>query len=369
MDSASSDHIFNSFTPATKDDWLKAAQFELDGANPFQKLTSEKDGLVILPYYDEHDTVSTSRFHLKASSNEFLGARAWHNMPILTVGNESESNRRALSELNSGADGIILNITSPKTDITALLEGIEWPYCAISFSGNISDQFLNTLHDYAVEKKFDVGTMTGCVFRNGPFENEDSLKLFASWKNFHPLGIEMTKKESAAEEIASALAQAVKQIDFLTDKGLSPKQVVGAHAFYVPTGKDFFITIAKLKVLRMLWYNVAIQFGNQSPVPIFIHASSAPWIRKEYQPNSNLIKSTTAALSAVLGGCDALTIIPEESNNLKMERIARNVTSVLREEAQLARVADPTAGSYYLESLIDQLAEQAWRSFQKQVNV
>jgi methylmalonyl-CoA mutase len=227
---------------------------------------------------------------------------------------------------------------------------------------------LTILHEYAIDKKFDVGTLTGGIFRNDLFENVDTLKLFASWNNFHPLGIEITKKESAAEEIGSALAQAVKQIDFLTDKGISSKQVLEAHAFHINIGEDFFLTIAKLKVLRMLWHNVAIQFGNQSPVPIFIHAISTPWIRKEYQPNSNLIKSTTAALSAVLGGCDALTIIPEESNNLMMERVARNVTSVLREEAQLSRVADPTVGSYYLESLIDQLAEQAWKSFQKQVN-
>ncbi len=367
MDSTSPDHIFNSFPAATKEDWLKAAKLELGGADPFQKLTREIAGLTILPYDDERD-VSIDRFQLKAAANEFLGARAWHNMPFIAVTSESESNRRALSELNSGADGIIFNITNPKTDISALLEKIEWPYCAISFSGTISDQFLNSLHDYVVEREFDVGTLTGCIFGSRLFENKSILRLLGSWSSFHPLGIEMTEKESPSEEIASVLVQAVKQIDFLTDSGISPKQALKAQAFHLPIGEDFFITIAKLKVLRLLWNNVATQFGNQSPVPTFIHSSSMPWTRKEYQPNSNLIKSTTAALSAILGGCDALTIIPEENNNLMMERIARNVSSVLREESQLSRVADPTAGSYYLESLIDQLAEQAWKSFQKQVN-
>ena len=368
MDSASSDHIFNSFTASTKEDWLKAAKLELDGADPFQKLTQENSGLTILPYYDERN-VSIDRFQFKAAANEFLGARAWHNMPLIAVTSESESNRRAISELNSGADGIFFNITNSKTDITALLEKIEWPYCSVSFLGNISDQFLNSLHDYVVERKFDVATLNGCIFGDRLFENGlETFKLFESWSNFHPLGIEITEKESPAEEIGTALAQAVKEIDFLTENGISSKKAMQAHAFHMPIGEDFFITIAKLKVLRILWYNVSLQFGIQSPVPTIIHATSMPWIRKEFQPNSNLIKSTTAALSAILGGCDALTIIPEESDNTMMERVATNVSSVLREEAQLSRVADPTAGSYYLESLIDQLAGQAWRSFQKQVN-
>ncbi|MBK5279119.1 MAG: hypothetical protein JJE09_09685 [Bacteroidia bacterium] len=367
MDSTSSDHLFESFGATTKNDWLAAAKLELGGADPYKKLTSKKGGLTILPYFDRDDALK-DHFQLKPAQSDFLGARAFLNMPGLSVINESESNRKALSELNAGADGIIFNINNPKTNIPALLEKIEWAYCGISFAGEITEQFLNSLHSYAGEKKFDVGTFTGCVFTNRSQHKIEILKLFENWANFHPLGIELVEKESTAEEIASALAKAVKQIDLITDHGLSVKQALKSIAFHMPVGEDFFLTIAKLKVLRILWNNVVKQFDPQSNLPIFIHTTSMPWIKKVYQPNSNLIKSTTAAIAAILGGCDALTIIPEDDNNPMTQRVARNVSSVLRDESQLSRVADPTAGSYYLEHLIDQLAEQTWGSFKKQVN-
>jgi methylmalonyl-CoA mutase len=80
-----------------------------------------------------------------------------------------------------------------------------------------------------------------------------------------------------------------------------------------------------------------------------------------------MLKSATAAMSAIFGGCDGLTIFPESDEDSMMARIARNVSSVLREESHLSKVADPTAGSYYLDSLIEQLADQSWRVFQKQM--
>lgn len=370
MDSTSSDHIFNPFPPSSKEDWLKAAIIELAGADPIQKLSSENRNLKSLPYYDRQDAALLRNFQLTPSSGEFLDARGWYNMPLLLVTNEVESNQKARSELNSGADGIILTINNPTTDIFTLLEKIEWPYCAISLTGNISGSLLNKIHTLAAEKAYTETTLVGCVFGNSPIANQiESLKLFENWTNFHPLGITIEEKESPAEEIAIALALAVKQIDLLTNKGLSLKQALDAHAFKINVDEDFFLNIAKLKALRFLWNNVVRSFDAHAYAPLFIHVFSAAWIKKEYQPNGNMLAGTTAAVSAILGGCDALTIMPEENNNAMMERVARNVSSVLREESHLSKVADPTAGSYYLESMINQLSDQAWQIFQKEMTV
>ena len=100
MNSTSPDPIFNSFSAATKDDWLKAAQLELGDTNPFQKLTFEKENLTFLPYYDQHDHDVNKFNQLRPSSNEFLGSRAWHNMPLVNVNLES----KAMS-VGSGQDG------------------------------------------------------------------------------------------------------------------------------------------------------------------------------------------------------------------------------------------------------------------------
>ena len=370
MDSTPSDHIFNSFPSSTKEDWLTAAILELAGADPIQKLSSEKGNLKNLPYYDRQDAAALRNFQLKPSSGGFLGARGWYNMPLLVVTNESESNQKVLSELNSGADGIILTINNPTTDVFTLLDKIEWPYCAISFIGNISGSFINRINTYVAEKAYDETTLVGCVFGYNPIALQiGSLKLFENWVNFHPLGVTIDKIETPAEEIATAFALAVKQIDFFTNKGLSLKQAIAAHAFKINLTEDFFLNIAKLKAVRILWNNVVRSFDDQNYAPLFIHAFSTVWLKKEYQPNGNMLAGTTAAMSAILGGCDALTIMPEENNNVMMERVARNISSVLREESHLSKVADPTAGSYYLESLINQLCDQAWQLFQKQMTL
>ena len=370
MDSTPSDHIFNSFPSATKEDWLTAALRELAGADPIQKLSSENGNLKSLPYYDRQDVTTLKNLQLKPSVSEFLGARGWYNMPQLDVTNESESNQRALLELNAGADGIILTINNPTTDVFTLLEKVEWPYCAISFIGNISEPLLTNIHAYATKKSYNETTLVGCVFGNNPLAYPiKSLKHFENWTNFHPLGITIEKKETPAEEIATALALAVKQIDTLTNEGLSLSQALRVHAFKINVNEDFFLNIAKLKALRILWNNVVRSFDDHAYAPLFIHAFSTAWIKKEYQPNGNMLAGTTAAISAILGGCDALTIMPEENNNVMMERVARNVSSVLREESHLSKVADPTAGSYYLESLISQLCDQAWLIFQKQMTL
>jgi methylmalonyl-CoA mutase len=124
---------------------------------------------------------------------------------------------------------------------------------------------------------------------------------------------------------------------------------------------DFFLSIAKLKALRKCWATI-LQAYNVSAVQVNIHASSQAWIKESFQPHGNLIKSTTAALAAIAGGCNYLTVQPE-SDEEPGNRAGRLVSAVLREESHLSRVADPTAGSYYLESLINQLAEKSWQKF------
>ena len=80
-----------------------------------------------------------------------------------------------------------------------------------------------------------------------------------------------------------------------------------------------------------------------------------------------MLKSTTSAISCILGGCDLITVEPEEEGNPLKSRIGRNVLTLLREESHLNQPADAAAGSYYLESLTDQMAKEAWTQFQKAV--
>jgi methylmalonyl-CoA mutase len=142
-------------------------------------------------------------------------------------------------------------------------------------------------------------------------------------------------------------------------------------AFSVPVDQNFFENIAKLKALRLLWYQVTQAYGlkNYKPSDLHIHAQSDVWVSKNFEPHGNMIKSTTAAMAAVFGGCDSLTILAQDEQNKTMSRIARNVSSVIREESYLNKVVDPLAGAYAVDKMTEEIAMKAWTSFQSAMKI
>ena len=127
------------------------------------------------------------------------------------------------------------------------------------------------------------------------------------------------------------------------------------------------LDIAKQKALRLLLYQVGQAFELRDYTEVEINIRVEPWSDERFQPHSNMISGSVAALAAVAGGCNSLTILAEDENNMTMTRIARNVSNILREESHLNKVADPTAGAYAIENIVDRLAVTAWREFQRKV--
>jgi len=154
---------------------------------------------------------------------------------------------------------------------------------------------------------------------------------------------------TAVQELAFAMAEAVDC--------LAAGQAVGSFGFAI--GSNHFIEIAKLRAVRLLWAQAEEAFGR-APSPLRIHAQTAGENKTLFDPHVNLLRVTTEALSAVLGGCDSLTITPCGFD----AHLADNVHHILREESHLDKVLDPGAGSYYVEALTDALAAEAWTLFQ-----
>jgi methylmalonyl-CoA mutase len=153
---------------------------------------------------------------------------------------------------------------------------------------------------------------------------------------------------TATQEVAYALAQAADR--------LAAGQAVVTIGFAI--GSNHFMEIAKLRAVRLLWPAVASAFGAAGAVRI--HARTAGENKTLYDPAVNLLRVTTEALSAVLGGCDSLTITPCGFD----PHLADNVHHILREECHLDKVMDPGAGSYYIEALTDAVSAEAWALFQ-----
>lgn len=354
------DPDFN-FPISSLTNWLEAARIELGEDDPLEKLSRSKGSVKIKPYYDPSTASQLEGFQQLPAINPYYGARCWMNTPLIRVEDEKKANEDALACLQSGADGILFEPVKANLQFDILLDKIKPEFCTLSFSIH-KDHAQNALDFNSwAEKRNNHKLLAGCLF----WEDLPSLdieQLKSSSQNFSLFGLSIPTLENAEDEIVFGLEKAAHFLESISDQHLV-KQVLNQFAFSLSVGTDLFLEIAKLKALRNLWYQIQGAYGVTEMNPLHIHAKSTVWTKEAFQPHCNMIKSTLAALSSIAGGCDSLTIEPEGTDQTE-NRIALNVSSILREESYLSKVADPTAGSYYLDSLITALSEKAWQKFQ-----
>ena len=182
-------------------------------------------------------------------------------------------------------------------------------------------------------------------------------------KNIVPLGIDSSIYHNAGanivQELAYALAQCAEYLHLLGDS-FPP-----ALSLKFATGSDYFFEIAKLRAFRILWETLLDAYGITSDC----HLLATPGIRNKtlYDYNCNMFRTTAECMAAILGGADTVVNQPydrlfHEPNDFG-ERMALNQLLILREEARFGDVSNPADGSYYLESLTQQLAERALALF------
>ncbi len=352
------------FDIPTYEDWKEIAIQELNGVDPAKKLNVRKGDIEIFPFYSVPITDSRNTISLNPSDKSYFGARNWKNIPKILITDETKANEIALSHLNSGAEGILFDCPSKDINPVVLLNNISLSDCAISFLINETDSiWLSNFRDYA-ESHFDKSKINGGIYWGTGKCDMSAISAFSDWHQFHSLGLIINPLQDASDEIAVSLKKAVDLINDFTEKEFDATAILDQISFSVTVGTDFFLEIAKIKSLRNLWFQIKCAYNSSSVKTLHIHTLSKTWIKEAFQPHGNMIKSTTSAMAAILGGCDSLTIEEEDENNETMRRIATHVSSILREESHFSKVADPTVGSYYIDSLTMQLSEKAWNKFQ-----
>ena len=174
---------------------------------------------------------------------------------------------------------------------------------------------------------------------------------------------------SEAQEIGFLLASATSCLRALCESGLTVAQAARQIELEVTADVDIFLTTAKLRALRHGWASILRASGADPAGAIHVSAVSSHRTLTVVDPWVNMLRGTAACLGAVLGGADTVTIAPFDGvDSLPGElgrRIARNTQLILQSEAAIGRVQDPAAGSWYVESLTDELAEKGWQIFQR----
>ncbi|HMC91493.1 MAG TPA: methylmalonyl-CoA mutase, partial [Allosphingosinicella sp.] len=180
---------------------------------------------------------------------------------------------------------------------------------------------------------------------------------------------------TAVQELAFTLADGMEYVRAAQAKGLDVDAFAPRLSFFFGIGMNFFMEIAKLRAARTLWHRIMSGFGAKNPKSLMLrtHCQTSGVSLTEQDPWNNIVRTTIEAMAGVLGGTQSLhTNSFDEAIALPTDfsaRIARNTQLILAEESGITNVADPLGGSYYVESLTQELADKAWALIEEVENL
>jgi methylmalonyl-CoA mutase len=171
---------------------------------------------------------------------------------------------------------------------------------------------------------------------------------------------------SEVQEVAAVLASIIQYLRLFEDDGVSIGNAAPRLAIALAADTNQFLTIAKLRAMRLLAERALELAGIVHAVPI--HAETAWRMMSRREPRMNVLRAASATFAAAVGGADAITTLPfdalDDAPTAAARRLARNTQLVIAEEGQISHFVDPAAGAGAVESLTDALAEKAWTRFQ-----
>jgi len=326
--------LLNDFDKATAAQWLEKLTADLKGKS-VDDLAWTKVGVRGKPFYTAEDLTQTGVFGNQTTAPEKFGDRFWVNFQLIKVTNDHKANVKALNALNSGAEGIFFQCPAiPNFEM--LLKGIQLAYCHVSFE--LADDidvshFCEQFRSYVISTGNSREEVHGHMINHAPYL-QDHFPNFKTYSyRFQP-----------GNDLKESLHQFVDQIE----------PSIAAHQLVIFTelGTDYFLEIAKLRALR---YLLKKRFDSGFAIIGF----TPDWSEELEDMHSHLLHATTQAMSAILGGVDGLIVQPFypifPTKPELAERIARNISTLLREESHLGKVVDPAAGSYFLDTLTQDL--------------
>lgn len=416
------EHLFDEFPSATYEQWRKAAEESLKGA-PFEKrlVTPTYEGVDLMPIYGPGDKEKPSPVPRPGVFPFLRGTRAtgyleepWTVAQQTVEPTPGRANQVLAHDIARGQTGINLVLDRPTKNLTdadhatggvgegglslctgedawVLLNGLPADLPLFVNTGAVSLPVLALLAAGREEGGAET-PMTGCVGADplGELAATGSLtvSLSAAYDSmaasvafaekfapglrtvlvsavpFHDAGA------SAVQELAFALATAVEYARALEERGLDADRVFSRVQLAFSVGRHFFMEIAKLRAARILFAQAARAFGaSDEAAKANIHGRTSSWTKTAFDPYTNMLRNTTEAFAAAMGGVDSLHVAffdeavrhPSEFSR----RVARNVQIVLQAEARFTRPVDPAGGSWCVETLTNEVAEKAWALFQK----
>jgi methylmalonyl-CoA mutase len=402
MDTNVNDKLLKEFPPITTQQWEEKILEDLKGADYEKKLIWKTyEGIPVKPYYraenlqglDYQETLPGEYPYVRGYNNS---TNVWRIREEIIVTDVIKANKAALAAIAGGVTALSFKVKELafREELSKLLKGINLEEIAIHFASSHSYSILaDLLIEFVKKSGFDPKKIKGTFnfdsiafyLLHGEYYNssDDNFNEAAALIKFIKRDLPLFKVlncngqhfynagATAVQELAYTLASANEYMTQMTDRGISADEVCANMQLTFGIGSNYFMEIAKLRAARLLWARLVEQYKPSAPasLKVAVHACSGMWNKSVYDPYVNVLRLTTECMSAAIGGANAITILPFSNTYKEADdfstRIARNIQIILKEESYLDKVIDPSAGSYYIESLTDEIAQLAWNQFKK----
>jgi methylmalonyl-CoA mutase len=279
-------------------------------------------------------------------------------------------------------------------DMKILFDGIPLDQMSVSMTMNgavipILAFFIVAGEEQGVERKLLDGTIQNDILKEFMVRNtyiyppEPSMRIISDifgytsreMPKFNSISISGYHMQEAGatqvQELAFTIADGREYVKYGVASGLDIDKFAGRLSFFFAIGMNFFMEVAKLRAARVLWHRVMTNLGakDERSKMLRTHCQTSGVSLTEQDPYNNVIRTTIEAMAAMLGGTQSLhTNALDEAIALPTDfsaRIARNTQIVIQEETGMCNVVDPLGGSYYIESLTQELVDKAWEIIER----
>ena len=388
--------LFSEFPPIATEEWMNKIIEDLKGADFQKKLVwKTSEGFDVQPFYRKEDVEEAVKGLIPGSFPFTRGCKTDNNWLIrqeIVEDDASVANEKAKNLIEKGCTSIgfaVKGALVSATFVETLLDGIDAEKIELNFMVCLKKcyEFAVLLIEYYKGKGFSFDKLRGSI------EYDPFGKLLTKGKRIEDYAMTMAKLVDLmsalpgyrcitvdaaslsnsgayiARELGYALAWGNEYMNMLTEAGVSSSAAARKIKFSFGISSNFFMEIAKMRAARMLWANIVKEYAPNSDddCKMSIHAVTSTFNQTLYDPYVNILRGETEAMSAAIAGADSIAITPFDAVYEKpspfAERIARNQQLILKNESRLDRVADPAAGSYFIEKLTSSLAAEAWKIF------
>ena len=356
--------LFSEFDAVSSKQWKQKIQFDLKGADYNKTLIwKSNEDIAVKPFYHADDFDN-----FPETSN--TQATKWKICQSIFVVHVEKSNLHAIDLIERGTESIEFIIPLEDISIDDLLKNIDLNLVSINFKLLfLSEKFIQNLSKFHSKAEIYIDTdIIGNLAKTGNWYknlNDDFQKFENIIKATNSFSVDTSLYQNAGanmvQQLAYGLSHANEYLNHLDNILDSKKKECLIINFKVSVGSNYFFEIAKLRALRLLWKTLAAEYN----IKLGCHIFATPSKRNKtiYDFNTNMLRTTTECMSAILGGantiCNLAYDVVYHKNNEFGERIARNQLLILKHESYFNAIDNPSDGAYYIESLTHHLAEKA----------